>query len=1543
MKTRYLVLGLLMSLALGVSAHEFYEDEVIYLDAHQQKDNQDFYWDDNYSNLFLYLFDSPKGTAPVWLKFEWFQNRQFKLVIPNDCSYNKAIIVRKDQQYTTGEWKNIKDQTCDLLLPEGSPSFNYFSKFYPKGDNCDDNPYYEWKTYTPKLETVAATVNTVSEELIHICSNASGDPFSLKVKLITENGQKKYDYSNVGGHVWLTSTNKQTWTPIADESGFLDNPRDEGDIDRLITLPANIPSGGIYYYLYSNIPAGRRLIHIKADATKCALDCEITSFETANSAVNADNNTFTLDGMVAFGQASGNLIIECDDNSGTIKRIPIPNPKSPQSFSLPGVTAAQTNGVKYQAKAYFDGAASGCSKTIMIDVPNAKEEIKEKNIDVLTKKTITLEPENCDADNDFVWIINGKEYWKADGAKQHWTIPNDLIPDDIMIDSTFTCVYKEYLPAPGTMEDLMTNGNYEATSGYGNYGSTSTISDYVFWGMRTDDNPINFYENEPSGVNPYNLKDNGFAIVKNAHNFAPSYAKVSAREGSKFALFDAATGASGGNKKAWYAKTLNNPNPNPNLKLKKGTTYVLSFWAANINNYGEMDNAARFKFRIEYNNKTWWSRELNLADDEFRNNIWHQCSQTFFAEEDCENVTISVVNLNTNELNIGNDFALDDIQFHAISSVSKVVKSQQQFNVTVHEPKVTAFTATTLPLKCDEGPAYKVAMEVKYKNPNSKLVIEDSDPNVGNRHEYSLPNIAFETEGTLKDTITVTTDDHFYSWHAYFKDWTSAEATATTPRAGVPRIDTAQVSFKQPDCNELTTTLSFNLDYRYQQGTLEYWVDDLTKKSLSENGYSARDTAWKTLPLTFTGIKADGRSDHKLHIKFGGPNSCEKEYVLPKVPLSPVINKVEIVSTIPDKVTCSTTDYPIDVKVTLPYDATGEKLVLFYDENGATKESAEFTVNGKVVTTTIVVANIENGNHTIEAAFANRKECKKAIETAYKSPDIARIHDFTVTPSALACDKEVYSISGTITFDLPDGDLIVKYDDAHQVTITNATSPATFTIPNMTAIGDPLTVQAWLSGSPNDECKKTSESFASPGRPHIEVKNLSFSTPDCENATTTLTFDLDYRYQQGQLLINGVQQSVSFNEADTNMLTLTGLKLENIPADGKNDHHLQVVFNGANSCDLDSFLQDVPFSPIINSVTVTNVPQKVLCGEDEYKVSVTVVTPYDATGRNIVLTYEGRDTTIVVTGTSTTVQVRLTTIGGAQETITAEYEATPTQIACPKESVSFATPTRVSCVHDEDAICEGEDYTWTRHDIVYPRPALGIDTFTVGYDSLFLTVYAKPRIQIATVEMACDSEDEIRIPFTKLGGDPNDFIISINGTGYPGTPDGTDIVFDRTNLPAGDYSAIVTVGEANVPCATTENVSFTIALSDQMYSKWTDVLFINNRDGRYTSYLWYEEGKGVITEVEASKQYLYNPAGLPGVYYCRMTTTDNQTVYTCPQRFDEVTPSRTVAPQQQAVKATTIYDTMGRTMHATPQKGIYIVFEELENGETRARKIAVYE
>lgn len=134
---------------------------------------------------------------------------------------------------------------------------------------------------------------------------------------------------------------------------------------------------------------------------------------------------------------------------------------------------------------------------------------------------------------------------------------------------------------------------------------------------------------------------------------------------------------------------------------------------------------------------------LDLSKNEFRNNLWHQCSQIFTADEDCDDVTISVVNLNNRPLTIGNDFGLDDIQFHPISSVSLIVKSYQEFQVYAHEPKVDAFTALVVPIDCDGAPNYTVKMHVEYQNPDGDLTIHDKTTDT--YYTYTLPPVKSTT------------------------------------------------------------------------------------------------------------------------------------------------------------------------------------------------------------------------------------------------------------------------------------------------------------------------------------------------------------------------------------------------------------------------------------------------------------------------------------------------------------------------------------------------------------------------------------------------------------------------------------------------------------------------------------------------------------------------------------------------------------------------------------------------------------------------------
>ena len=1172
--TRYILLGLLMSVALSVSARMYTSGEAIFVNVNQGDAIGD--WSKDGANIYIYMFQSTNSSNYLWITMSplYTGSKVYKGTLPSNIEpwYDRLIVTRG----TAAGWGSEKwNQTDNITIPDGE-RWNCVYNFADASNR--------WKLYTPAAAGIPAYAGQATAEVISVCPNAKNDPLALRPKLNEDT--TGYLYTDVVAYAWYTSLNGTNWTAVKSYAGTYRNDSEENieDKDFFTTLPDPIPASGIYYYLFSNLPKGRRLVHVIPNAPKCALDCEITSFETAISAVNADDNTYTLDGMVAFGEPNGNLVISCDGKDTTIT-----SPKSPQAFSLHGVPAAVVNGRTTKAYAYFTGNGA-CRDSIVVDVPNATEAVAVVTRDSLTGKTITLTPVDYDPANIYVWLANGDT---IPGA------PQVLVVDPFSIDTSVTYTYKEYYPASGDMDDMMDNGGYEADnsdSKYGTYGSTSLISDYDFWGYfdQTSNTQINFYDNTAADINPSGKNSNGFAIVQNAYNFYPTFSTITAREGNHFALFDAATGSAGGNKKAWYATTAKNSK----LKLQQGTTYVLSFWAANINNYGEMDNAARFRFYIEDISgptpvKLDSSEVLDLSLPEYRNNLWHQCSKTYTAKADYNNIRISVVNLNTRTLHIGNDFALDDIQFHPISSVSKVVKSQQQFVVTAHEPKIDAFTATVKPVQCDETD-YTIAMHVEYQNPYGQLYIHDITRDT--TYKYTVPAVAFDTKVNFDQDIIIKTKEPTHNWEVYFSEWTTARLTTSTAIPGFPAIDTAKIAFSEPGCTDLTTTLTFDLDYTYQQGTLTYWVDALPK------------------------------------------------------------------------------------------------------------------------------------------------------------------------------------------------------------------------------------------------------------------------------------------------------QTATYSVADQSKQTLTGLSVTDIPADGKT-HTLHVSFDGANSCIKSYNLPAVPFSPVINSVTVSGVPATVSCDDNDYTITVTIVTPYDATGRNIVLS-GAKDTTIVATGTSTVVTIKKTDIGGAAQTVTAAYEGTP---ACSLTSASFTPP-----------------------------------------------VHSMPVITVSPTGLVCDDATQIELPFTIVSGAPDTYDLALGTTHYAGSVSGSDLVFTLTSAPtAGDYTAVVTASTTGSDCSTPVNVNITIALGNSMLSKWTDVLFVNNAAGRFVSYQWYKNGAEMSGE---TMQRLYDPNGLSGTtdeYMCRMTTTDGQTIYTCPQTFDAVTPSRTLSTGSE-VQVIGIYDSMGRPVSGQPGKGIYIVIEELD-GERNAKKIIVNE
>ncbi len=214
--------------------------------------------------------------------------------------------------------------------------------------------------------------------------------------------------------------------------------------------------------------------------------------------------------------------------------------------------------------------------------------------------------------------------------------------------------------------NLMKNGSFEMWPAIG------FTSEYT---VINDRNPKNIYAegSEYAGKS-------GILVISNDANYTwKDYMKVTAQEGSWFALIDADANAT--EKIAWKAST----SENPNLKIKKGITYHFSYWACNIDNPDSVkifNNFAILKFAIQYTENGVTKTEnlgtlLTLSGD----NNWHQNTVNWKSPVDCDDISIIIKNLNTNEEYLGNDFGLDNIIFQPTDGEQNYLSAEELFTV----------------------------------------------------------------------------------------------------------------------------------------------------------------------------------------------------------------------------------------------------------------------------------------------------------------------------------------------------------------------------------------------------------------------------------------------------------------------------------------------------------------------------------------------------------------------------------------------------------------------------------------------------------------------------------------------------------------------------------------------------------------------------------------------------------------------------------------------------------------------------------------------
>lgn len=1509
--TRIYILLVTLLAATSMQARIFDKGERLYINMEAQsvKDaggDLKYGWYATTNNYnYAYFF---KGSQNAWsTQVKQYQGSVWYVEAPaGDWEY--VILTRHSS--ANPSWGTVTRQTGDIWFYyyEGSEKKmreqNYIQNFY-YNDGGDKNGA-NWEYVAPAPSGSPATWEYEDEQ---ICKEAAGTQYVLQAK--------NYDYENTYCHSWFKYENN-TWTRL-DQSEWY-TTEDRGHIALSVTLGG--VNSDVYYFLQASRPSMCRLIRVRINQD-CSEGvpgaCKITSFVAVAADANVTDRTSAVNGVVAFDDKknAGKLQIWCPDVDTLI--IENADIETPQTFRLKGLDASSKKTYTLYAK-FLEGSGCEASCQVTVEPPVKTPETHtstgtegDQNLTRFTEVDVKLTPDN-QTSTYFMWTNSANNDTIIGTSSDNRNITFDA-PSEA---TTITYYFLATNDPPTPEGNLITNGTFETKD--------NLESKYDYWGM--GDAVNNYYDSHTDA-------SGGYAIVKDSYTFYHTYNSVKAHEGEYFGLFDSKVTTNVEDQAAWIAKSGTN---NPKLKVQKGISYLFSFWVANVNAFYQMNNGARLQFQISYNGGSTWSNlggEINLGN--YKDNRWHGLSSIATPTTSSTNVALRVINKNTSNKNIGNDFALDDIRFEAITASSSNIAGYEIFPVKYIACAIHSATfAQRQPIGCGTTVA-DVDFTVNFTNPRGDLYIYEGTSLLAKIPHSEIGDNATSYTGVLKDQ-PVDNADHTLT--VYFNDGvvkTDAPTTYVYNARAVPAISVKSVTWGEVACDAATVTLTAVIAYTNQNGTLTANVDGGTSVSGS---FTADSDDEKEVTLVIPGVAADGLANHKLNVNFSGTHGCPiADYTLPEAPVTPSALSKNFTFSTPGCTDLTTT-------LTFDLDYTYQQGTLHYSIEGLSGDSTRTITTSKSEQhlTKLAFEGIPADGNTrkLHVTFDGPNSCKKEY-TLPACPFTPALQSVVVSgvPEGLACHGTSYNATVTVTTPYPaDGKKVtLTYEDedtarSKELTISGNTASATITLHD--AAGTKV-INAAYADAP--ACTFPSDAFDLPGAPSMDIRNFSYSTPGCDDETTTLTFDLDYTYQQGNLTyrVDGMPaKSQSITEKDKSEQHLTGLTFEGIQADGK-VHTLYVAFDGPNSCDSTHTLDVAPFSPKITSVEVAVDPTALVCGSKNYNLTVTIKTPYDATGKNIVLS-GAADATVAATGTQTVVPLTLENIGATGLVIGARYEDATACTPVPSDAFD-AAPAPV-CNIWRETICEGESYTDHGFDI--HTPAVGEYEYGTLYDSLYLSVKATPRITIGTVAMTCDDANEVRVPFTVTAGNPDSYDIAVNENHYTGTVDGTDIVFSLTSMEAGDYSATITTSEGGL-CESTNTVSFTIAISGQMYSKWTDVLFIGNKEGQYTGYQWFADGAAMGGE---TLQYLYDPKGLSGtstLYYCRLTTTEGKTLYTCPQTFDEVTPSRTVTTTPAQVKSTTMYDTMGRVIKGTPHNGIYIVSEELENGEIRTRKITIYE
>ena len=171
MKTRYIVLGILLSATLSLSARIYTTGEDIYVNVKQSDAVGD--WSKDGAKIFFYLWQSTSTTTNLWLEASHVPGenesivKAYKVTIPSTAAtwYDRVIIVRG----TAAGWSTATkwNQTSDIDIPDNSDcNCNMLNIFDPSESN-------KWSIYSPSAEGIGTVAAGETADEIHVCAAAA--------------------------------------------------------------------------------------------------------------------------------------------------------------------------------------------------------------------------------------------------------------------------------------------------------------------------------------------------------------------------------------------------------------------------------------------------------------------------------------------------------------------------------------------------------------------------------------------------------------------------------------------------------------------------------------------------------------------------------------------------------------------------------------------------------------------------------------------------------------------------------------------------------------------------------------------------------------------------------------------------------------------------------------------------------------------------------------------------------------------------------------------------------------------------------------------------------------------------------------------------------------------------------------------------------------------------------------------------------------------------------------------------------------------------